>query len=149
MRGFLIDSNCWLAVAFDRHGAHAAAMTAIDETTVEFPACFCRATEQSIVRLLTTSAIQGMYESPIITNEGAIRLMNDWQSEPNVTFVDEPAATRELWLRFANRNTASPKLWMDAYLAAFAIGGKLRFVTNDKAFRQFEPQGLDLLLLKS
>ncbi len=75
--------------------------------------------------------------------------MNDWQSEPNVTFVDEPAATRELWLRFAHRNTASPKLWMDAYLAAFAICGKLRFVTNNKAFRQFEPQGLDLLLLKS
>jgi len=36
---------------------------------------------------------------------------------------------------------------MDAYLAAFAISGKLRFVTSDKAFRQFEPQGLDLTLL--
>ncbi len=46
-----------------------------------------------------------------------------------------------------NRNTVSPKLWMDAYLAAFAISGKLRFVTNDKAFRQFQAYGLDLHLL--
>jgi toxin-antitoxin system PIN domain toxin len=147
VRGFLIDSNVWLAVAFDRHGSHVAAVQAIDEATSEFPACFCRATEQSIVRLLSTTAIQAMHESPLITNEDAIRLLNEWQSEPNVAFVDEPVGTRELWLRLANRNTASPKLWMDAYLAACAISGNLRFVTNDKAFRQFEPHGLDLKLL--
>ena len=147
MRGYLIDSNCWLAVAFDRHGSHAVAVQAIDEATAEFPACFCRATEQSILRLLSTAAIQTTYGSPLITNEDAIRLLNEWQSGPNVTFVEEPAGTRELWLRFADRNTASPKLWMDAYLAAFAISGDFRFVTNDKAFRQFESQGLNLQLL--
>ena len=149
MRGFLIDSNIWLAVAFDRHRSHAAAVRAIDEATAEFPACFCRATEQSIVRLLSTTAIQTMYESPLITNENAIRLLNEWQSGSNVAFVDEPAGTRELWLRLANRKTASPKLWMDAYLAAFAISGKLRFITHDKAFQQFESEGLDLQLLES
>jgi toxin-antitoxin system PIN domain toxin len=123
------------------------AVQAIDEATAEFPACFCRATEQSILRLLSTAAIQTTYGSPLITNEDAIRLLNEWQSGPNVTFVEEPAGTRELWLRFADRNTASPKLWMDAYLAAFAISGDFRFVTNDKAFRQFESQGLNLQLL--
>lgn len=147
MRGFLIDSNCWLAVAFDRHGSHATAVQAIDEATAELPACFCRATEQSILRLLSTVAIQTTYRSPLITNEDAIRLLNEWQSGPNVTFVEEPAGTRELWLRLADRNTASPKLWMAAYLAAFAISGEFRFVTNDKAFRQFESQGLNLQLL--
>lgn len=148
MRGFLIDSNVWLAVAFDRHGSHTAAMKMIGGTTAECPACFCRATEQSILRLLSTTAIQALYESPVITNEGAIRLLNEWRSEPNVTFIDEPSGTRDLWLRLANRNTASPKLWMEAYLAAFAITAKLSFLTNDKAFRQFEAQGLDLQLLQ-
>ena len=76
-------------------------------------------------------------------------MLHEWQAEPNVTFLDEPPGTRNLWLRLANRNTASPKLWMDAYLAAFAISGNLRFVTTDKAFSQFEPHGLDLQLLKS
>ena len=43
------------------------------------------------------------------------------------------------------RDTASPKLWMDAYLAAFALTGGYRMVTTDTAFRQF--QGLDVLVL--
>ena len=73
--------------------------------------------------------------------------MNEWRAGPNVAFIDEPSGTRDLWLLLANRNTASPKLWMDAYLAAFAISGSLRFVTTDKAFYQFESQGLDLQLL--
>jgi hypothetical protein len=41
----------------------------------------------------------------------------------------------------------APKLWMDAYLAAFAIAGGMRIVTLDKDFRNFESQGLNLLLL--
>ncbi len=147
MRGFLIDSNVWLAVAFDRHGFHATAMEVIEVSSAESPAFFCRATEQSIVRLLSTAAIQALYDSPVITNEGAVRLLNEWQAEPNVASIDEPTGTRDLWLQLASCDTASPKLWMDAYLAAFAITGKLRFVTNDKAFRQFEPQGLDLQLI--
>lgn len=149
VRGFLIDTNCWLAVALDRHESHSAAVEAIDGTTAEFPACFCRATEQSVVRLLSTSAIQAAYGTPLITNEDAARLLNEWQAQPNITCLDEPVGTRDLWLLIASRDTASPKLWMDAYLAAFSISGQLRFVTNDKAFRQFEPHGLDLLLLQS
>jgi predicted nucleic acid-binding protein len=45
----------------------------------------------------------------------------------------------------AVRGTASPKLWMDAYLAAFALAGRYAMVTTDAAFRQF--RGLDLLIL--
>lgn len=147
MRGSLFDSNVWLAIAHELHGFHEAALQAIAAATVEHPACFCRSTEQSILRLLSTTVIQTTYQSQPITNEGAIRLLNEWHAEPNVAFVDEPSGTRDLWLGLANRNTASPKLWMGAYLAAFAISGNLRFVTTDKAFRQFEQQGLDLQLL--
>ncbi len=43
------------------------------------------------------------------------------------------------------RDTASPKIWMDAYLAAFALAGGYQMVTTDAAFKQF--RGLDLLLL--
>jgi predicted nucleic acid-binding protein len=39
----------------------------------------------------------------------------------------------------------SPKLWMDAYLAAFALQSGHRLVTTDRDFRQFK--GLDLFLL--
>jgi hypothetical protein len=39
---------------------------------------------------------------------------------------------------------ASPKLWMDSYLAAFAVAGGYRMVTIDGAYGQF--RGLDLHL---
>jgi predicted nucleic acid-binding protein len=45
------------------------------------------------------------------------------------------------------RHTGSRKLWMDAYLAAFALAGGYQMVTTDTAFRQFH--GLDLMLLGS
>ncbi len=59
--------------------------------------------------------------------------------------TQEPTAIEASWIRFAARRTASPKLWMDAYLAAFAATGGYRMVTTDRAFRQFG--NLDLLLL--
>ena len=59
--------------------------------------------------------------------------------------VEEPAGLERQWKKLAVRNTASPKLWMDAYLAAFAIAGRYSMVTTDSAFRQFRE--LDLLVL--
>lgn len=59
---------------------------------------------------------------------------------------EEPAGLERRWQELALRETASPKLWMDAYLAAFALAGGYRLVTTDRAFRQFT--GLDLILLE-
>ena len=58
----------------------------------------------------------------------------------------EPAGLDLHWREFALRDTASPTLWMDAYLAAFALAGGYRMVTTDTGFRQFS--GLDLVLLR-
>ena len=54
-----------------------------------------------------------------------------------------------VWRQLAERESPSPKVWMEAYLAAFAITGSLRLVTLDKDFRNHVPSGLDLLLLKA
>ena len=147
MQGFLFDSNLWIAIAFDGHGSHALAMEVLSEASHEHPVYFCRSIEQSVLRLLSTASLAQLYGSSIINNHEAIRLLEIWKLEPHIAFLDEPSETRSLWLQLSDRNTASPKLWMDAYLAAFAISGNLRFVTNDKAFRQFEAAGLDLHLI--
>jgi predicted nucleic acid-binding protein len=39
------------------------------------------------------------------------------------------------------------KVWMDAYLAAFAIGHAIEFVTLDQDFKRFVKDGLKLTLL--
>ena len=54
-----------------------------------------------------------------------------------------------LWRSLAGLNSASPKVWMDAYLAAFAIAAGLRLTTLDKDFNNYLPNGLDLNLLSS
>jgi len=57
----------------------------------------------------------------------------------------EPAGLESRWEQLALRDEASPKLWMDAYLAAFAAAGGFRMVTTDAAFAQFT--GIDVELL--
>jgi len=42
---------------------------------------------------------------------------------------------------------ADTNVWMDAYVAAFAIRAGLPFVTLDSDFRRFESAGLQLHLL--
>jgi len=58
---------------------------------------------------------------------------------------DEPQELERFWYSFAARETASPKLWMDAYLAAFAAADNYQLVTFDKAFKQFSDLKLEIL----
>lgn len=67
--------------------------------------------------------------------------------ERETAWLEEPDAFSDLWKSLAAVNTASPKVWMDAYLAAFAIGHRIRFVTLDSDFRKYEANGLILELL--
>ena len=70
----------------------------------------------------------------------ALQMLVSWRDELQGTFA--------LWRTFATRDTASPTLWMGAYLAAYAVAGKLRLVTLDRNFKNFVLQGLDLTLLE-
>ena len=52
-----------------------------------------------------------------------------------------------MWKKLCSGARPSPKLWMDAYLAAFAIAGGYRFTTTDQGFKQFK--NLDLHLIEA
>jgi predicted nucleic acid-binding protein len=65
--------------------------------------------------------------------------------DPRIGFADEPTDLELHWKRLSLRGSASPKLWMDAYLAAFAIAGGHQLVTIDAAFTQFT--GLNAIVL--
>jgi toxin-antitoxin system PIN domain toxin len=107
---------------------------------------FCRATQQTLLRLLTNSAVLAPYGNPPLTNAQAWKAYEAFSADDRVTLrIDEPTQLESHWKRLAARNTASPKLWMDAYLAAFAITAGFQLVTTDHAFQQFV--GLNLLVL--
>jgi len=106
----------------------------------------CRAIQQAVLRLLTNPSVLGLYGLSPLTNRQAWSIYEALLADDRIAYqADEPAGLEPLWKEFALCGTASPKLWMDAYLAAFARAGGYRMVTTDGAFRQF--RGLDLLVL--
>lgn len=142
----LCDSNIWLALALSKHSYHIVAREWLD--TIEEPESIflCRATQQTFLRLLTSAAILGAYGIPPLTNREAWSTYEALFTDDRITFLgNEPAGLEAVWKELTVRGTASPKLWMDAYLAAFALTGRHQMVTTDAAFRQF--RGLDLLVL--
>ena len=147
MPGCLFDTNAWLASVFEQHPFHGIARQALQQATPAEPAVFCRATQQSFLRLASTSALQRTYGVQTLTNRDALVALDTLQALPQVCWRDEPPGVFELWRALATRDTASPKLWMDAYLAAFAIAGGLRMLTLDRDFKNFVPHGLDLNLM--
>ena len=63
------------------------------------------------------------------------------------TFANETEGVEETWKVLAIHNTHSPKLGLDAYLAAFSIRLRFQRIPIERAFSQFS--GLDLLVLSA
>lgn len=145
----LFDSNVWLALTFSAHPHHALAKGIFAEASAENPACFCRATQQSFLRLATTPAILHAYGAEGFTNQDAAKLIQTLSGLSAVSTREEPSGIESRWLELAGLTSASPKVWMDAYLAAFSILHKAECVTLDRDFQNFEKDGLKLRLLTS
>ena len=142
----LCDSNVWLALALSKHAHHAAARDWLEAVPDPRSVLFCRATQQTFLHLLTSASVLSPYGNPPLTNRQAWEAYQALVADDRISFrSEEPPGLEALWKRFAVRNTPSPKIWMDAYLAAFALAAGYRMVTTDVAFRQF--RGLDLELL--
>lgn len=142
----LCDSNVWLALALSKHVHHRAAREWFEAVPDPRSVSFCRATQQTFLRLLTNASVLSPYGNPPLTNRLAWQAYAALLADDRVAYrSEEPAGLEALWRRFAVRETASPKIWMDGYLAAFALAAGYRMVTTDAAFRQF--RGLDLELL--
>ncbi|TLD72578.1 PIN domain-containing protein [Phragmitibacter flavus] len=143
----LFDSSAWVAAVFPTHPFHARAQAALAAATAEEPAVFCRATQVSFLRLITTPQLLRHYDAAHMTNRSALTQLQMLLSRPEIAEIEEPPGTAALWQKLAMHDTASPKVWMDAYLAAFAIKGGLHFVTLDGDFKSYQPHGLQLALL--
>lgn len=107
---------------------------------------FCRYTQQGLLRLITTAAVTSLFKQAPLSNHEALRTLDRIMEDASVQFAVEPENMFPQWSSFADVRTSSPKLWMDAYLAAFARCGGYRLVTTDKGFKQFK--GIDVLVLK-
>jgi len=143
----LPDVNIWLALALSGHSHHQATKTWLNGQEAPASIFFCRATEQGLVRLLTTAEVLVAYGLSPLTNREAWGIVESFMADERITFASEPAGVEDAWKAFALRDANSPKLWMDAWLAAFAQCSGFQMITTDKAFSQFK--GLELLIVKS
>lgn len=146
MSAVLFDLNVWIALAFTTHPKHAQAKIAFESASRESPTVFCRATQQSFLRLVTTSAIQKCYGSERISNALAWDRWEYLAAMPQVLFLGEPPDLEMHWAGYATLKTPAPKVWMDAYLAAFARGYAIQMLTLDRDFENFAD--LDVRILK-
>ena len=142
----LCDSNVFIALAVGQHVHHGITSTwfaALEETDT---AMFCRATRISFLRLLTQKIAPDYIP---LSNREAWGALDQLMEDDATGFATEAEGLEQVWRELAEGDKPAPKLWMDAYLAAFAITSGMRLVTFDKDFRGFESHGLDLGLLTS
>jgi toxin-antitoxin system PIN domain toxin len=145
----LLDVNVWLAAAFSAHPAHGAARRVVITATAIEPALWCRATQQSFLRLASTPVITAAYGVPKATNGDAWAALQAFLALPQVDVIDEPPELGRPWCDLGAIEQAAPKRWMDAYLAAFAIAADVSLISFDQDFRQFEREGLAFQLLQA
>ena len=133
-RSFLFpDVNVWIALTSERHLQHAAAALWFESLGLDSRLCFCRITQLSLLRLLTTRAVMG---TDVMTQPEAWRIYDRWLDDPRVVFLDEPAGLEQAFRSHSRRRSPAPKEWADSYLLAFAVVSGLRLVTFDQAFRE-------------
>ena len=142
----LLNVNIWVAVSVDTHSTHRSALDWLAGEDEASSLCFCRVTQQRFIRLLTTSVVMKGYGYEPYGNSQSWSAYEDFISDPRIVFAPEPPGLDETWKSLALRKKPSPKLWMDAYLAAFAIRSGFQLVSEDKAFSQFK--GLDFHLIE-
>ncbi len=130
---FLPDVNLWLALAFNRHVHHAAAKSWFD-TVPDQAACFCRLTQQGFLRLATNRKAFG--EETVSLSE-AWRLYDAFLDDPRIVFAEEPMGLEPLWRHYTQKESFSPKVWSDAFLAAFAQAAAYDLVTFDEGFKAY------------
>jgi uncharacterized protein len=95
--------------------------------------CFCRFTQISLLRLLTTSAVMGADE--VMTQAQAWEAYDLWKQDDRILFLDEPPNVEAAFRGLTRQLRPSPKNWADAYLAAFAAVSGMRLVTFDRALQ--------------
>jgi toxin-antitoxin system PIN domain toxin len=126
------DVNVWLALSYPAH-VHQAAVSSwfrsLDEST-RF--VFCRQTQLAFFRLMTTEAVLGR---DVISQTECWEIYDRWIGAGKAILAREPANLDAALRRRTTLHSPSPKVWADAYLAAFAETAGLTLVTFDMALQ--------------
>lgn len=126
------DVNVWLAFVYAGHEHHQEVLTWFASLSNDDRACLSRFTQISLLRLLTTEAVMG---NEAMSQKQAWSVYDNLLKDGRILLVDEPARIETSFRLFTQSARPSPKLWADAYIAAFAQEADMTLVTFDRALK--------------
>lgn len=135
-----LDVNVWLALSWRRH-MHAQRALEWFRAAGDEQFFFCRITQLTLLRLLTTEKILGEDTHTMLTAWGVLDRI---QTDDRVAFLPEPEGLEHEFRARSRIASRSPKVWADAYLLAFAATAGLKLITFDRALKS---RGADVLVL--
>ena len=139
----LCDVNVLLALVTDRHAHHADAVRWLD-TASAGETVVCRIVQTGLLRLLNNPAVM---KADVLDAKACWALWHRLVKDERIRFTaSEPSGLDVAFERFTRGRAFTPRLWTDAYLAAYAHVGDLMLVTFDQGFRSFA--GLACQVLK-
>lgn len=122
------DPNLWLALAVEDHLHHKTAIQWWKQESGQI--AFIRHSQLGLLRLLTTSAAMG--GKPLSMTQ-AWRVYDRFYQDDRVLLHPEPHLLDKHFRKQASGKFASPKLWADAWMLAFAEAAGGQLVTFDNA----------------
>jgi len=135
-----LDANVWLALLWSRH-MHSETARLWFEQAAEQQFFFCRFSQLTVLRLVTTEKIMG---NDTKTMSEAWSLWDRVWADSRVEFLPEPDGFEKEFRSRSRLSSRSPKFWADAYLLAFASVAGLKLITFDRALKA---HGADVLVL--
>jgi toxin-antitoxin system PIN domain toxin len=135
------DVNVWLAVLLADH-VHRPRARKWWESEASETIAFSRFTQISLLRLLTTAT--AMNGKPL-TMSAAWHAYDRLFEDDRVALLPEPDSLDPAFRSLSRSRFASPKVWADAYIVAFAAQSHGTLVTFDRAMA--DKHGGCLLLL--
>ncbi len=130
----LSDVSVLLALAAECHARHVEVRRWWEKQPEDESIYICRPVQMGLLRLMSSEAALGADAVPL---PSAWALYAAMLASGRFTFTLEPPGFEPTWEILCRPFDRSPKVVMDAYLAAFARAGGFRLITLDRAFAQF------------
>jgi toxin-antitoxin system PIN domain toxin len=139
---YLADVNVVFPLLLSRHQHRDTALAWFDSTSsaeVVLP----RLTRLGALRLLTTAQVMGR---DVLSPKAAMMALEILEADDRIVLLHEPDGLDEPLKKFVTTCAATPNLWTDAYLAAFASTAELKLVSFDRGFLKFPSLAFLLLV---
>ncbi|MDA0323017.1 MAG: type II toxin-antitoxin system VapC family toxin [Verrucomicrobia bacterium] len=138
----LVDVNVLLPIALSQHSLRNAAVDWWDRAP-DSSVVLCLPVRMAVLRLLTNRTVMG---DDVLQPESAWAVWAKFCADDRtLERYDTPDGLDMFWFQNVTGRDPSPKLWTDAWLAAFAECAGYEMVTFDRGFRSFSITDLHLL----